>query len=52
MKNSKILFLLLFLCFAFQGCIRLTGNAGYWRQGTDDEAPQVKQVGFDTGGAG
>ena len=37
-------FTLLFL----SGCIRLTGNAGYWHQGPNDEQPKSKQVGFDT----
>ena len=30
------------------GCIRLTGNAGYWKQGAEDEASEAKSVGFDT----
>jgi hypothetical protein len=48
MKNiSSILFYLFMLC-AFQGCIRLTGSAGYWHQGANDAAPKSKQVGFDT----
>ena len=32
----------------FSGCIRLTGGAGYWHKGPEDEQPKVKQVGFDT----
>ena len=30
------------------GCVRITGNAGYWHQGPNDEAPKSKQAGFDT----
>ena len=32
----------------FSGCIRLTGTAGYWKQGPQDEAPKVKQISLDT----
>lgn len=32
----------------FSGCIRLTGGAGVWKQGPEDEAPVTHQVGFDT----
>ena len=39
---------LLLLSFIFSGCIRLVGKAGYYHQGSDDEAPQVKEAGFDT----
>jgi hypothetical protein len=30
------------------GCIRLTGKAGYWHKGKEDEYAKSKQVGFDT----
>lgn len=30
------------------GCIRLAGTAGYWKQGPNEEAPQAKQVHFDS----
>lgn len=30
------------------GCVRLSGSAGYWKQGAEDAEPEVKQVGFDT----
>ena len=30
------------------GCIRLSGKAGYWHKGADDEYAKSKQVGFDT----
>lgn len=36
------------LLSAFSGCIRLTGNAGYWHKGAEDTQPQSNQVGFDT----
>ncbi len=53
MKNKKPRFLLLAVCFFscaafFSGCIRLTGTAGYWHQGKDDEQPQGKSVTLDT----
>lgn len=32
----------------FSSCIRLTGSAGYWKQNENDEAPQGKQIGFDS----
>lgn len=46
MKSLKLLFLLVFLGGFFQGCIRLTGHAGYWHQGPEDEEPKIKEVGF------
>ena len=36
---------LLILC---SGCVRLTGGAGVWKQGANDEAPTTHEVGFDT----
>ncbi|MBP9865029.1 MAG: hypothetical protein KBC91_01355 [Candidatus Omnitrophica bacterium] len=30
------------------GCIRVSGSAGYWKQGADDEVPAVHEAGFDT----
>jgi hypothetical protein len=39
---------LLIFAFLFSGCIRLTGSAGYWKKGSEDEAPKSKTVGFDT----
>lgn len=40
---------LLLVCLIFTGgCIRVAGNAGYWTQGSEDEAPQGHQAGFDT----
>lgn len=29
-------------------CIRLAGGAGYSYQGSNDEAPKSKSIGFDT----
>lgn len=40
----------LLVLFAFSGCIRISGGAGYWKQGAEDPSAQVKQVGFDTQG--
>jgi len=39
-------FLLLLLLTS--GCVRMTGGAGYWKQGPDDAEPQSKYAGFDT----
>jgi len=36
------------LFFGLTGCVRVSGGAGYWHKGAEDEAPTVKQVGFDT----
>ncbi len=44
----KFLFLILSFLISFTGCIRLSGSAGYWHQGPNDEVPKTKQVGFDT----
>ena len=41
-------FFLILIGTLFQGCVRLTGNAGWWHQGTNDESPKAKQIGFDT----
>lgn len=46
MKNKS--FALILLMLIFSGCVRLTGKAGYWKQGPEDAEPQVKQAGFDT----
>ena len=51
MKSAKLFVTALtipILLFALTGCIRVSGGAGYWHQGAEDEAPTVKQVGFDT----
>ena len=45
--KSSMLFLILLLAL-LQGCIRLAGSAGYWKQGADDEEPEVHQTGFDS----
>ena len=39
---------LLFLTPFFAGCIRVAGKTGFWYQGSGDEAPKEKTVGFDT----
>ncbi len=41
-------FALCTLLLFFSGCIRLTGGAGVWKQGPEDEEPVTHQVGFDT----
>lgn len=40
--------LILVLAVLLSGCIRLTGGAGVWKQGADEEEPTTHQVGFDT----
>lgn len=50
-KNRVLIFLgswLLVLGVFLSGCIRLSGKAGYWHKGPDDEYAKSKQVGFDT----
>ena len=52
-KRSKIYFLIVFYLlpssfFLFSGCVRLTGGAGVWKQGTEDAVPTSHEVGFDT----
>lgn len=32
----------------FSGCVRLTGGAGVWKQGADDEEPVSHSASFDT----
>lgn len=32
----------------FSGCIRLTGNAGYWKKSAKDEQATYRGAGFDT----
>ncbi len=46
--NPAVFVVLFCLCTVFSSCVRVAGKAGYWKQGTEDEAPAVKQVGFDT----
>lgn len=41
-------FRLMLIGLVFSGCIRLAGKAGYYHQGPDEDAPQVKEAGFDT----
>ncbi len=36
------------LVLFFSGCIRLTGNAGYWKKGADEEQASYHGAGFDT----
>ncbi len=38
----------LYSVLSFSGCIRLTGGAGVWKQGAEDEEPTSHEVGFDT----
>jgi len=46
---SRILFVMLLLAgFFMSGCLRLEGNAGFWKQGPRDEGPKIGQIGFDT----
>ena len=47
MKKFTILCVLSLVCL-LSGCIRLSGSAGYWKKGADDEVPKSKSVGFDT----
>ncbi len=50
--KSKIVFFILFyllpFTFLLSSCVRLTGNAGVWKQGPEDEEPVSHEVGFDT----
>jgi len=52
--DTHIRFLIIYGVFVFVtamffgGCIRLSGEAGYWHQGPNDEVPKSKTVGFDT----
>ena len=46
MRRFLSFFILVILFFS--GCIRLTGTAGYWKKGSEDESPKSKQVSFDT----
>ena len=43
-----VLGMTLIVCVLCSGCIRLTGGAGLWHQGPNDETPKTKQVHFDT----
>jgi len=48
-RDDKFYFVIFFLILTLlSGCIRLTGNAGYWKQGAEDEAPKVRSAGFDS----
>lgn len=47
MKILRIILVISPLVFIFQGCVRLTGSAGYWKTTPDGEV-QSKQAGFDT----
>ncbi len=47
-RNPAVFVVLFCLCTVFSSCVRVAGKAGYWKQGPEDEAPAVKQVGFDT----
>ena len=38
----------LFLAAFLSGCIRLTGNAGYWKKGAEEEEATYHGAGFDT----
>jgi hypothetical protein len=40
--------ILLLLVLGLAGCVRIGGSAGYWKQGADDETPEIHQTGFDT----
>ena len=44
----KKFFLIVILAAFAAGCIRLQGKAGYWHQGSEDESPKGKEIGFDT----
>lgn len=44
----KRLAIVLGMMIFFSGCLRLSANAGYWRQGADEDEPSGKQIGFDT----
>ncbi len=52
--SKKVLRLFLLITHAslltafFSGCIRLTGNAGYWKKGADEEQASYHGAGFDT----
>lgn len=41
-------YFLFFTFFLLSGCVRLTGGAGVWKQGAQDEEPVTRGVGFDT----
>ena len=51
-KKTLRLFLLIthaaLLTTFLSGCIRLTGNAGYWKKGAEDEEAVYHGTGFDT----
>lgn len=50
-KKRFKLFLLMTSCLSvivLSGCIRLTGNAGYWKKGAEDEQAAYHGAGFDT----
>lgn len=46
--KSKSIFLIAVLCLLTSGCVRLTGGAGVWKQGVDDEEPVSHSASFDT----
>jgi hypothetical protein len=48
MKRLRLFCLLSVVCCLLSACIRLSGSAGYWKQGENDEVPKSKSVGFDT----
>ncbi len=47
-KSGWLRVFLVFFIFSFSGCIRLTGSAGYYKQGSADEEPKSKTYSFDT----
>lgn len=50
-KNISLLSLtscFLLLTSVLSGCIRLTGTAGYWKKGAQDEVSQGKSVTLDS----
>ncbi|MBU9888950.1 MAG: hypothetical protein KTQ49_03655 [Candidatus Omnitrophica bacterium] len=47
MKRLMVLLALILAGLTVQGCVRMTGNAGYWHSDTEGQV-QSKSVGFDT----
>jgi hypothetical protein len=48
MRNIKAIGLFFLMTLLLVGCLRINGSAGYWKQGTEDNAPEVHAAGFDT----
>lgn len=48
MKIEQKLLALLFLMVLLSGCVRMSGGAGYWKSGEEDEPAELKSVNFDS----